>query len=401
MGGLLSCVTGCSCFLASLLPAHKRLICRFSPAANPPFCFHSSCAQSKEGDIPEGSEAFEALSTGDQNKRRRAAEERRTKLRSPNFLMSRTRLAVRNVPPTWDEKRLRALFIEAVKERATKAKPRVTQVKLLRDQPAGGTDPGRSKGVAFVEFEDHEHALCALRQLNNNPATWGKERRPIVEFAIDDVKALKKREAKLMRQRTKAAAPPAGEGEAEEAEAVEAEAAVGNGREQPRGPSSQAGATNGGDADRGPQSKRQQRKERRNMLLARSWKKQEESGEGGEGAAAATDAAGKRSERRRLQRQRQKSKEAKAAASAAARPPAAQPSTQARVAGRKRSADEQLDRLAEAAVGEVPAARRRKGGRDALDKLVDDYRSRVDGRKGVAKESAVVPRAASGKRWFS
>lgn len=40
-----------------------------------------------------------------------------------------------------------------------------------------------------MEFAEHEHALVALRQLNNNPGTeWGRERRPIVEFAIDNVK---------------------------------------------------------------------------------------------------------------------------------------------------------------------------------------------------------------------
>ena len=31
-----------------------------------------------------------------------------------------------------------------------------------------------SKGIAFAEFADHEHALCALRQLNNNPAVFGE-----------------------------------------------------------------------------------------------------------------------------------------------------------------------------------------------------------------------------------
>ncbi len=61
-----------------------------------------------------------------------------------------------------------------MKERADKARPVVKQVKLLRS--ADKTDAAgkqASKGLAFVEFEDHEHALCALRQLNNNPAPFG------------------------------------------------------------------------------------------------------------------------------------------------------------------------------------------------------------------------------------
>ncbi len=64
-----------------------------------------------------------------------------------------------------------------VVERASKAQPRVRQVKILVDEEGAGTRGGggpRSKGIGFVQFEDHEHALCALRQLNNNPKPWGK-----------------------------------------------------------------------------------------------------------------------------------------------------------------------------------------------------------------------------------
>ncbi len=57
----------------------------------------------------------------------------------------------------------------------------------------------KSKGIGFVEFAEHEHALCALRQLNNNPAPFGKEKRPIVEFAIENVKTVKLRDAKLQK----------------------------------------------------------------------------------------------------------------------------------------------------------------------------------------------------------
>lgn len=47
------------------------------------------------------------------------------------------------------------------------------QVKVLRD-PTRLDAEGKpsSRGLAFAEFSDHEHALCALRQLNNNPTTF-------------------------------------------------------------------------------------------------------------------------------------------------------------------------------------------------------------------------------------
>ena len=71
--------------------------------------------QAKEGTIEEGSAAWDSLSVTDRTKRKRAAEEKNTKLRSPNFSVSRTRLSVRNIPLTMQEKALKQLFIAAVR----------------------------------------------------------------------------------------------------------------------------------------------------------------------------------------------------------------------------------------------------------------------------------------------
>ena len=149
----------------------------------------------QEGRIAENSTAWNALSNSDKEKRARAANESELKLKSPNFAVSKTRLNVRNVPKNWDDRKLKALFVKAVKARATKENPKIVQVKILTN-PSGG-----SKGIAFIEFKQHDHALCALRELNNNPDTWSKDHRPIVEFAIDNVQALKKRTMNLVKQR--------------------------------------------------------------------------------------------------------------------------------------------------------------------------------------------------------
>jgi nucleolar protein 4 len=61
----------------------------------------------------------------------------------------------------------------------------------------------KSRGVGFVEFEEHEHALACLRQLNNNPNVVSPQKRPIVEFAIESIKVLKLRERKLHQQQEK------------------------------------------------------------------------------------------------------------------------------------------------------------------------------------------------------
>lgn len=42
--------------------------------------------------------------------------------------------------------------------------------------------------AAFLPCSKHDHAVACLRQLNNNPSAFTNERRPIVEFAIDNVK---------------------------------------------------------------------------------------------------------------------------------------------------------------------------------------------------------------------
>lgn len=148
----------------------------------------------QEGRIAENSSAWNALSNSDKEKRARAANESEMKLKSPNFAVSKTRLNVRNVPKHWDDRKLKELFVKAVKARATKENPKIVQVKILTN-PSGG-----SKGIAFIEFKQHDHALCALRELNNNPDTWSKDHRPIVEFAIDNVQALKKRSMNMVKQ---------------------------------------------------------------------------------------------------------------------------------------------------------------------------------------------------------
>ena len=176
----------------------------------------------REGRIEQGSDAWKALSPADRAARDRAAADARTKLKSPNFAISRTRLCLRNLPFNVDEATLRPLLLEAVTLRAATASPKLTQVKILSGDGGGGDDGGnggegkkkssnRGKGMAFAEFTDHEHALCALRTLNNSPAPFGVDRRPIVEFAIDDARMMQKR-LRAVEAREAAAAGGAGAG---------------------------------------------------------------------------------------------------------------------------------------------------------------------------------------------
>jgi len=151
---------------------------------------------SKEGVINAGTEAWEKLSAGDKAKRERAVEERKAKLKNPNMYCSTTRLLIRNVPKDFDEAQLKAVCSKMVKERAKKAKPQIKHAKILMDAGDGKGTP-RSRGRAFVEFEDAEHALVCLRQMNNNPAPFGPATRPIVEFAVEDARLKRKMALKV------------------------------------------------------------------------------------------------------------------------------------------------------------------------------------------------------------
>ena len=76
----------------------------------------------------------------------------------------------------------------------------------MRDLAAGSSGGGKkapSKEYAFVSFEKHLDALAALRNVNNNPTVFTKDRRPIVEFSIENRKALLARQKRLEKSREK------------------------------------------------------------------------------------------------------------------------------------------------------------------------------------------------------
>ena len=63
------------------------------------------------------------------------------------------------------------------------------QVKIVCDKERSR----RSKGFGFIELAKHQDALTVLRHLNNNPDTaGGKQKRPIVEFAVENVLKLRR-----------------------------------------------------------------------------------------------------------------------------------------------------------------------------------------------------------------
>eukprot|EP00760_Papus_ankaliazontas_P021539 PhM_4_TR18706/c0_g1_i1/m.75544/K14573/NOP4, RBM28; nucleolar protein 4 len=147
-----------------------------------------------EGFFDATSPAAEDVTPAQIAERAALLESKCKRLKNPNFHVSRTRLCVHGLPVEYDEQMLNKLYGPYGKLR---------QVKLMRD----ATNHFESKGYAFVEFYQHEHALAALRGTNNNPTIFGRKRRPIVEFAIDNIRVVQKR----MRRTDELTGTPAGD----------------------------------------------------------------------------------------------------------------------------------------------------------------------------------------------
>ena len=112
------------------------------------------------------------------------------------FLHFDFRLYVRNLPLNVHDKRLKEICI-------TVAGRNAFVKKVLSKDRVDSSCRGRSVGYGFVEFTNHYNALAALRANNNNPDIFGADRRPIVEFSLENslVVKLKQRWLDKARQR--------------------------------------------------------------------------------------------------------------------------------------------------------------------------------------------------------
>ncbi|XP_054475753.1 RNA-binding protein 28 [Anoplopoma fimbria] len=146
----------------------------------------------REGLIRAGTKAAEGVPEADMTKRTRFEEVKRAKLRGLNVFVSKNRLCVHNLPKSVDNKKLKALCLQAVKGGKG---VRITECRVMYDKkPEKGQVTGQSLGYGFVQFQAHEHALSTLRYLNNNPDIFGSHKRPIVEFSLEDSRKLKIKE---------------------------------------------------------------------------------------------------------------------------------------------------------------------------------------------------------------
>uniref|UniRef100_A0A915D6W7 RRM domain-containing protein n=1 Tax=Ditylenchus dipsaci TaxID=166011 RepID=A0A915D6W7_9BILA len=90
-----------------------------------------------------------------------------------HMFVSPTRLAIHNVPFSYNDEKLR---------------------EVSRSGPEGALYSRAIKRLWICEFSNHTDALVALRFLNNNAEIFTDDKRPIVEFSIENLQALKIKE---------------------------------------------------------------------------------------------------------------------------------------------------------------------------------------------------------------
>lgn len=157
----------------------------------------------KEGVFKADSVEAKEMSQEDWTKRVKSTHQRAQQIKNLTNFVSKTRLSIRNLPLNMDEKKLKNTCFQSVldyvKEHPESEKGnekiKIKQTKIIRNKEGRKDTEGqlRSLGYGFIEFEHHEHALYALRKMNNHPTLFTQSRRPVVEFAIENSSIVQKR----------------------------------------------------------------------------------------------------------------------------------------------------------------------------------------------------------------
>ncbi|KAI9555159.1 hypothetical protein GHT06_017674 [Daphnia sinensis] len=149
----------------------------------------------REGFIRPGTLAAQGVSPTDMAKRQQNELWKKQMLRNLHMFISRERLCVHNLPPSLSDQQLAKLF-----KKHSSPDAKIVEARVMRNMKVigeGNIHP--SKGYGFVTFAKHEDALLALRNINNNPNVFSKDKRPIVEFSVENRAAIKAKQNRVQK----------------------------------------------------------------------------------------------------------------------------------------------------------------------------------------------------------
>lgn len=150
-------------------------------------------ALAKEGEIREGSKAWNEISEQDRARRQHFAELKFQKLKNVENFVDPSKIVIHNIPKSYSEEDIHLLARKAangdIKMEVGKRRSKTVSCHLMRSNDP--EEQNQSLGFAFIKFQNAADAMKALRVLNNHPTAFFNDKRPIVEFAVENAKALK------------------------------------------------------------------------------------------------------------------------------------------------------------------------------------------------------------------
>jgi nucleolar protein 4 len=153
----------------------------------------------KEGFIDPKTSEGQRLSKSDLNMRAKIEAANSAKLKLLHYFVSTTRLSVHNLPVKCTDSELKKVFLNVFKDDKD---ARIVECRIMRDLKRVNSEGiAKSRGYGFVQFTKFEHARKALHLINNNPNVFDdKKTRLIVQFSIEDMRALKKKERRVEKE---------------------------------------------------------------------------------------------------------------------------------------------------------------------------------------------------------
>jgi len=132
----------------------------------------------------------------DLRKRQNLEDVKKQKLKNPSYFISPTRLTIHNLPVNIDDEKLRKVIIQTLKDNNIPMKDIIlNECRVMKKSK----EAKKSFGFGFINLSRHEIALRVIELLNNNKYVFGPNRRPIVQFSIENRQALQLKEQRRER----------------------------------------------------------------------------------------------------------------------------------------------------------------------------------------------------------